>query len=232
MTTTRPGARRGRPPGLTSAAFDACALIYRELERRSVPVAEAPPELAPLVPEGAEAVFVGNLVPLFRELGMTSLETYHSRKTELVAMGCIRQLRRGSRFRVGAWALIRPPTVDRWLAHVARPFSQRREAALRERHAEAVEGFLRTAPELYPALVREAVEAGASTGAELLAYVAGLPEPRLRRLFPAGEVCLGYAVPGAVHTCLVPDLDPSVPGRLAGSWRRRADHLERLAASQ
>jgi hypothetical protein len=108
---------------------------------------------------------------------------------------------------------------------VARPFSRRREAALQENHQAAVSGFLGTAARLYPALVREAVEAGASTGAELLAYVAALPEAWLRRLFPAGEVCLGFAVVGAVHVCRVPDLDPTVPGRLAGSWRRRADHL-------
>jgi hypothetical protein len=228
-TTGRP--RRGRPPGLTSAAFDACVLVYSELEHRSVPVAETPPELAPLVPEAAVAVFVGNLMVLIRtELGMSSAETYHSRKSELLAMGCIRQLRRGSRFRVGAWALLRPPTYDRWLAEVARPFSRRREVDLRERHAWAVQGFLRTAQRLYPALVREAVAAGAGTGAELLAYVAGLPEARLRRLFPAGELCVGFAVAGAVHTCLVADLDVSVPGRLAGAWKRRADHLATLAA--
>jgi hypothetical protein len=231
MITARPGARRGRPPGLTSAAYDACVLIYREMARRSAPVAEAPPELARLVPDGAVAVFVGNLMVLIRtELGMSSAETYHSRKSELLAMGCIAQLRRGSRFRVGAWALLSPPTVDRWLAEVARPFSRRREAALQENHQAAVEGFLRTAPRLYPALIREAVEAGSSTGAELLAYVAALPEAQLRRLFPAGEVCLGYAVAGAVHTCQVPDLDPTVPGRLAGAWKRRADHLAAVAA--
>jgi hypothetical protein len=233
MTTARPGARRGRPPGATSAAFDACALIYQELEKRSTPVADAPPELAPLVPEAAVAVFVGNFMVLVRtELGMSSAQTYYARKTELLAMGSIRQLRRGARFRVGAWALLAPPTVDRWLAQVARPFSRRREVELRERHAWAVQGFLRTAPRLYPALVREVTQEGAVTGAELLAYVAGLPEARLRRLFPAGEVCLGYAVAGAVHTCLVPDLDPTVPGRLAGAWKRRADHLATLAAGQ
>jgi hypothetical protein len=201
-------------------------LIYGEMLTRSVPVAETPPELAPLVPGGAEAVFVGNLLPLIRwELGMSSTQQYHSRKSELLAMGCVAQLRRGSRFRVGAWALLAPPTIDLWLAQIARPFSQKREVALRERHAAAVSGFLGTAARLYPALVREAVEAGASTGAELLAYVAALPEAWLRRLFPAGEVCLGFAVVGAVHVCRVPDLDPTVPGRLAGSWRRRADHL-------
>lgn len=223
-------AKGGRPPGATSAAFNTCVLIYTEMKRRSVPVEQAPPELAPLVPTGAVALFLGNLLPLFRELGMTSCETYHSRKSELLAMGCVVQLRRGSRFQVGAWALIWPPTVDLWLAHVARPFSRRREVELRERHVWAVHTFLADAPKLYPTLVREAVKAGATTGAELLAYVAGMPEGRLRRLFPAGEVCLGYAVPGAVHICLVPDLDPTVPGRLAGAWKRRADHVATLAA--
>jgi hypothetical protein len=228
---TAANGRLGRPPGATSAAFDACRLIYAEMAARSVPVAEAPPELAPLVPDGAVAVFIGNFMVLIRtELGMSSAQTYYARKMELLAMGCVAQLRRGARFRTGAWALLGPPTVERWLAQVARPFSRRREAALRERHAWAVEGFLRTAGRLYPALVREAAQVRATTGAELLGYVAGLPEARLRRLFPAGEVCLGYAVPGAVHTCQVPDLDLSVPGRLAGAWKRRADHLATLAA--
>lgn len=227
------GSKGGRPPGATSAAFDACALIYKEMLARSVPVDQAPPELAPLVPYGAVAVFAGNLLPLIRwELGMTSTEQYHSRKSELLAMGSVAQLRRGSRFQVGAWALLRPPSADLWLATVARPFSRRRETELRERHAWAVHTFLENGPKLYPALIAEAVEAGVSIGAELLAYVAQLPEARLRRLFPAGEVCLGYAEAGAVHVCLVADLDPTVPGRLAGAWKRRADHLERLAASQ
>ena len=228
---TAANGRLGRPPGATSAAYDACTPIYSEMLARSVPVNQAPPELAPLVPAGAVAVFVGNFMVLVRtELGMTSAQTYYARKSELLAMGAIAQLRRGSRFRVGAWALLRPPTVDRWLAQVARPFSQRREVELRERHAWAIQEFLRIAARLYPALVAEAVAAGATTGAELLAYIAALPEARLRRLFPAGEVCLGYAVAGAVHTCQVPDLDPSVPGRLAGAWKRRADHLAKLAA--
>lgn len=230
MTTARPGARIGRPPGATSAAFNTCLLIYNEMAARSVPVDQTPPGLAPLAPDGAMALFIGNLLPLLRELGMTSCETYHSRKTELLTMGCIVQLRRGSRFRTGAWALYGPPTGDLWEAYVRRPFSRKREAALQENHRAAVEGFLRSASELYPSLVREAVTAGATTGAELLAYVGTLAEARLRRLFPAGEVCLGYAIAGAVHTCLVPDLDPTVPGRLAGSWRRRADHLATLAA--
>jgi hypothetical protein len=205
-------------------------LIYTELVARSVPVAEAPPWAAPLVPEDGVAVYVGNLMVLIRrELGMSSAQTYYARKTELLAMGCVAQLRRGARFRTGAWALLGPPTVDRWNATVRRPFSQRREVELRERHAFTVQGFLENAARLYPALVREAVEAGAVTGGELLNYVAGLPEARLRRLFPAGEVCLGYAVAGTVHTCLVPDLDPTVPGRLAGAWKRRADHLAQPA---
>jgi hypothetical protein len=223
-------AKGGRPPGATSATFTTCELVYQTMLARSVPVEQAPPELAPLVPDGAVALFLGNLLPMFRELGLTSCETYHSRKTELLVMGCVAQLRRGSRFRTGAWALIRPPTVDLWLVQVARPFSYRREAVLRERHAAAVEGFLRTAAQQYPALVAEAVAAGATTGAELLGYVAALPEARLRRLFPSGEVCLGFTPAEAVHTCLVADLDPSVPGRLAGSWRRRELHLATLAA--
>ena len=195
---------------------------------RSVPVAEVPAELAPLVPEGGARVFVGNLVPLVtRDLGMTSLESYHARKHELRRMGCIQQLQRGARYRAGAWALLGPPTVDLWNLHVRRPFSRKREQEVREWHAQRLVSFVEASPVLFPRLLAEARAAGARTGADLLGYLAGLPERRLRALRP---LCLGYAVQGAPHTCGVPGLDVLVPSHAAGSWKRRADHLCKLAA--
>jgi hypothetical protein len=218
--------RRGRPPGATARAFQACEVIYAELERRSVSLAEAPNDLVALVPDGAVRLFVGSLIRLLRDLGMTSLETYHSRKSELVDMGCIAQVRAGKRYVPGCWALLAEPTVERWDAQVARPFSHKREVEVRELHQAHLTSFLEAAPTLFPRLLREAHATGCRTGADLLRYLAGLPERRLRALHP---LCLGYAVPGTVHTCGIEPLDPTVPSRAAGAWKRRRDHLAKLA---
>ena len=93
--------RRGRPPGTTSRAFQACEVIYAAMLQRSVSLAEAPDDLVALVPDGAKRLFVGSLIRLLRELGMTSLEQYDSRKRELVDMGCIAQVRAGRRYVAG-----------------------------------------------------------------------------------------------------------------------------------
>jgi hypothetical protein len=219
--------RRGRPPGATARAFQACEVIYAAMLQRSVSLAEAPDELVALVPEGASRLFVGSLIRLLRELGMTSLETYHSRKHELVAMGCIAQVRAGKRYVAGCWALLAAPTVERWDEAVARPFSRKRELEVRELHQAHLTSFLESAPVLFPRLLREAHAAGCLTSTDLLHYLADLPERRLRALHP---LCLGYAVPGTVHTCAIDPLDVVAPSYAAGAWRRRADHLEQLAA--
>jgi len=52
----------------------------------------------------------------------------------------------------------------------------------------------------------------------------GLPERLPQQLGQPAAVRIGV-----VHICEVPDLDPTVPGRLAGAWKRRSDHLARLA---
>jgi hypothetical protein len=110
---------------------------------------------------------------------------------------------------------------------VARPFSRKREVEVRELHQAHLTSFLEAAPTLFPRLLREAHGAGCRTGADLLRYLADLPERRLRALHP---LCLGYAVPGTIHTCGVGGLDLVAPSHAAGAWRRRADHLEQLAA--
>jgi hypothetical protein len=203
------GPQEGRPGGgrpRRGAAFHACCLIYATMAARSVPVRRAPPALRPLVPTGAVAVFVGNLVPLVtRELGMTSSQTYHARKVELLAMGCVAQLRQGKRQRLGAWALLAPPTVERWDANGGRPFSRRVEHEHRQRHAWYIE-------------------------------MAGLDEGQLAKLADQGEAwlrehpevpCLGFH--GGPHVCGVGDLDVLAPSRSAGAWKRRADHAAKLA---
>jgi hypothetical protein len=194
---------------------------------RSVAVAEAPGDLVVLIPDGVERVFVGSLIALLRDLGMTSLEQYSSRKRELVAMSCIEQVRAGRRYVAGCWALRCPPTVELWDAQVRRPFSHKREAEVRELHEQHLTSFLEAAPTLFPRLLREAHRAGCTTAADLIRYLAGLPERRLRVLQP---LCLGYAVAGAPHVCGVEGLDLLAPSHSAGAWKRRADHQEQLAA--
>jgi hypothetical protein len=90
----------------------------------SVPVAEAPPDVRKLVGEGVERVFIGNLLPFMVALGYTSKAQYDDVKRALVAMGCVRQLQRGARFKRGAWALLRPPDEGLWRQYVG-PFRSR-----------------------------------------------------------------------------------------------------------
>jgi len=200
------------------------------MRARSVPAVEIGD---PSVPPEASAIFVGNLIPLMRSLGFTSTQQYHQTKHELVEMACVQQIRRGARYKLGAWALIRPPSVDLWDAAIARPFSRKREAQLKENHHRALKAFLRNVAREHPQLVGLAgLELGVRVLrlADLLTWLLGHDEAWLRREFPDGSVCLGYAVPGAVHTCLVPDLDPAAPSSSAGAWKRRQDHLAKLAA--
>jgi hypothetical protein len=136
------------------------------------------------------------------------------------------QLRRGARYRAGSWALLAPPTIERWDAEVRRPFSRKREQQVREWHAQRLVSFVEAAPVLFPRLLAEARAAGARSGADLLAFLAGLPERRLRHLAP---LCLGFHVEGAPHVCGVEPLDVLAPSHAAGAWKRRADHLAELA---
>jgi hypothetical protein len=134
-------------------------------------------------------------------------------------MGCISQLRRGTRYRLGAWALIRPPTVEAWHEACLPPFSRKREAQLRDGHHRALKAFLRTVAHEHPQLIGLIFAdkgVAALRLADLLTWLLGRDEAWLRREFPSGEVCLGYHVPGAVHTCLVPGLDPLAPSHAAG----------------
>src|SRR6266511_3759484 len=75
-------------------AFQACEIIYAEMERRSVLSANAYGYKS-LILDGVECVFIGSLIALFKRLGYISLATYHNHKSELVAMGCIQQLQKG-----------------------------------------------------------------------------------------------------------------------------------------
>jgi hypothetical protein len=190
------------------------------MERRSKPVEKVPSFLRR---PGVERVFVGSLVNLFRELGMNSTATYHNRKHELVSMQCIRKVW-NSGFHGSGWALLRPPTYDLWVRHVGKDFRPR-DAEVWDAHEQVLENFLGTAPSLYPDLLRAAARSGARTRDDFIAFLAKLPEPQLRSLHP---LCLGFAIPGTVHTCMVAPLDPLAPTTAAGAWKRRRDHLAQL----
>jgi hypothetical protein len=152
-----------------------------------------------LIPDGIERVFIGSLIALLRDLGMTSLEQYHSRKLELVAMGSIEQVRAGKRYVTGCWGLLRPPSVDLWDAQVRRPFSHKREQESRELHEGHLRSFLEAAPTLFPRLLQEAQRAGCTTAADLIRYLAGLPERRLRACvrFVSATRCPAARIPAA-----------------------------------
>jgi len=184
----------------------------------------------PTAPPDAVAVFRGNLLPLMRALGYSSSEQYHAIKHALLAMGCARQLARGARYRLGCWALIRPPTVALWNQHVRRPFSQKREATVRANHRRAVRAFLLdlAGGQGHPELIGEAVLAGCVTVGEIVQYVLRLPEARQRALFAAGEVCLAEF--GAPHICGVSGLDRAAPSNAAGAWKRVPEYTARLRA--
>jgi hypothetical protein len=149
-----PGSNGGRPPGATPRAFEHAQRVYAAMLARSVPAVEVGD---PEVPAEASAIYVGDLLSLMRELGAirarSSTQQYHQTKHELVEMGCISQLRRGTRYRLSAWALIRPPTVEAWHEACLRPFSRKREAQLRDGHHRALKAFLRTVAHEHPQLI-------------------------------------------------------------------------------
>lgn len=211
----------------TSEGFETCCIVYGEMKRRSIPSAKAY-GYKQLIPDGVERVFVGSLIALFRDLGLTSLGTYHNHKANLTAMGCVSKLQQG-RFEhtESVWALHHAPTYDLWVKHVGQHFRQK-DAEIWDAHERALENFLGSAPSLYPKLLQQAAKSGARSREDFLRFLASLPEPTLRSLHP---VCLGFAVPGTVHTCMTAPLDPLAPSSHAGSWKRRRDHLRKLQES-
>jgi hypothetical protein len=208
--------RPGRRPGATSRAYEHAERVYRELELRSVPAADG------------TRLFRGNLLTLLRELGYTSRAQYADIKTALVAMGCVRQFQRGARFKLGAWLLLRWPTVELWEAHVGR-IVHRDDLSQREQHDQMLVRFILSMTTLRRDLLLTLVASGVRTPEEVIAWLGKLPEKRMRLLFPAGEVCVAYHVEGAPHVCQVAGLDETAPSSAAGAWKRRADHLAQLS---
>jgi hypothetical protein len=211
--------RPGRQPGATSRAYEHACRVYRELAARSVPAAD-----------GAR-LFHGNLLTLLRELGYTSRAQYADIKTALVRMGCVQQVARGSRHKVGAWLLLRPPDEGLWRQYVG-PFRSRELADQRDHHDRLLVRFFVQAPTLHRELLVTLVAAGVRTVDEVIAWLGALPEKRLRAMFPAGEVCVALHHPGAPHTCRVAGLDETVPSHAAGARKRRADKLAELAEAE
>jgi hypothetical protein len=220
--------RPGRLPGATSRAYEHACRVYEAMAAvASVPIAEAPPDVRKLVGEGIERVFVGNLLPFMVALGYTSRAQYDDVKRALMAMRCVEQLARGARFRRGAWAVLRPPTVELWEAHVGR-IVHREQLDQREAHDMALVRFFLRASTMHRDLLEVLVAADCKTPEQVIRWLGELPEKRLRAMFPDGSVCLALHHPGAVHTCGVAGLDPTVSSAAAGAWKRRADHLAQL----
>jgi hypothetical protein len=217
MTTTSLGAR----------AYDACCIIYDAMVERSIPVAEAPRYVRRATPEGVERVYVGGLVAMFAEIGYTSTATYHARKHELVDMSCIQQVWRGGN-NGSAWAILRPPTYDLWVRFVGKEFRPR-DAEVWDSHERALENFFQSAPTLYRDLLKLAAKAGARNRSDFIGFLAKLPEPTIRSLSP---LCLAFAVPGTVHTCMVAPLDPLAVRSHGGAWKRKRDHLAKLKLAE
>ena len=237
----KPG-RSGRPKGsTTAAAYQGCERIYAAMLDQAEPLAvaswETRAELGPLLRRAgvgndaervaelfpAAAIFRGNLIPLMRGLGMRSLQTYDQRKRELVKMGCIRQLRAGRRHVTGCWILLQPPTPALWDAKVRPPREASPEARVRGQHDQAIVAFLVNFRARYPALWREVMAAGIRDTRGVLGYLARQPEARLRALFPAGECCIAYRVPGPRTSAGCPAwMAPSRTGSPSGGRSGRA----------
>ena len=175
-------------------------------------------------PDGA-LVFHGNILPTMTSLGFTSRQQWHDLKRDLRAMACIRQLRRGARYRLGAWVLLRPPTPELFEEH-CRPLPQRVLAAKRDAHDQALIRFILHVKTTHPGQLEAWVAAGIRRPEEVIGWLAALPEKRLRSEFPG--VCTGFH--GGPHSCMVADLDPLAPSSAAGAATRRRAHLARLAA--
>ncbi len=178
-------------------------------------------------PDGA-LMFVGNLLPLLTELGFTSRQQWHDLKRDLRAMGSIRQLRRGARYRLGAWLLLRPPTPALFEEH-CRPLPLRELEAQRDAHGTALVRFITSVKTTHPGLLEVLVAARVKTATDLLRWLAELPARRLRAQFPG--LCLAFHVEGAPHTCGVAGLDPLAPSTAAGAAARRRAHLAKLEAA-
>jgi hypothetical protein len=216
----------GRPPeSIAHRGYEHARRVYAAMAERSVPVAG----------EGERAgrrLFRGSLIALCADLGYTSSSQYAQIRNDLAAMGCIEQERRGSSVRPSLWLLKRAPTAELWHEFIpSRPFTRRLEATHRETHQQLLRAALGRLPTTRPEVAQQLREAGVKTTTGAITWLASnLSEKQLRSLGPG--MCLAYAVertPVAVpHTCGVEGLDDLVPSNAAGSWKRRADALERL----
>jgi hypothetical protein len=123
--------------------------------------------LAGMVPVGSLGVYLGALTRLCAGVGLPSTAQYHQVKGALVRMGCIAQLRRGTAYRIGAWALLTRPSEELFAQRIGRLDRPAREAAQRRQHERDLQEFLTRPPGScdLQALVRAA---GASSGEDLV----------------------------------------------------------------
>jgi hypothetical protein len=185
----------------SSRLYGHACKVWSAMAEQAVPVAQLRGRdryLAGMVPVGSYGVFIGSLMHLVEAQGHPSRSTYHYVKNALVRCGCIAQLRRGAGYITGAWALLTRPSEELWEARIG-PIGRRgaAEVSQREQHERALLDFLAHPPTSrdLQTLVRAA---GASSGEQLVKFLAALPVERQHAL---GLPCLGDAVVGAAHTC-------------------------------
>jgi hypothetical protein len=192
--------KRGRPP--TARPYEHATRAYQAMAERSTPLDDAPPEVRALVgddPVPADArIFVGHLVALFAQVGLRSRAQYHQVKGNLVAVGAMRRLRRGTGRVPAVWLLVGEPTVSRWEREVKSPAARRQVARVEAEHHARLAVFLRDLPTVDPTLADELRMSGARTVADVLDYLRTLPPARLAGLGPGA--CLRFHG-RAEHTC-------------------------------
>jgi hypothetical protein len=193
--------RRGRPA--TGRGYEHARRIWWAMHSRSMPFDQAPAEVRALADPATVApetrVFVGPLLRLFKEVGLSSSAQYHTVKTNLVAMGALVRLRRGNGRVTAVWLLAADPTVDRWGRYVEAPGTLRRLETMEAEHNVFLAWFLKNLPTIAPTLAAEMQLAGVRTVGQAIDHLRQLPPARLAGLGPAA--CMHFIDRNRDHTC-------------------------------
>jgi len=172
------------------------------MAERSILLAEAPVEVRALADPAAvmpdARVFIGPLLRFVQALGYPSNASYQTIKSNLVTMGCLARLRRGTGRVDAVWLLVAEPTIERWGRHIERPGNVRRLLQVKAEHHARLAMFLRDLPSIAPTLAEELRLAGCRTVADVLTYLRALPTMRLVGLGPGA--CLRFCG-RTEHTC-------------------------------
>jgi hypothetical protein len=210
--------RRGRPT--TTRPYAHACRVYAAMAERSIPLAEAPAEVRALADPATTTpesrVFVGRLIQLFHEVGLTSSAQYHLTKSNLVAVGSLTRLRRGTGRAASVWLLGPAPSVTTWGRAIGQPEQQRLLAKVEAEHHLRLAVFLKDLPSIAPSTAEEMRLAGVRTVGQAIGFLRSLPPARLAGLGPGA--CLRF-VGRVEHTCgaesVLPEpVQPHSPARL------------------